>query len=83
MIRKPRLLSLVLPFGLLLGAGAALAAEEYGTPEEAKAMLERAVQAVKEDKEQALQQFTAGGEGFKEKDLYVYCGGPEGQFTLL
>jgi hypothetical protein len=56
-------------------------AQEYGTPAEAKAMLEKAVVALKADKAKALEEFTKGEAGFKEKDLYPYCGGPDGNFT--
>ena len=66
---------------LLLSAGLTLAAGEYGTPEEARAMLEKAVAAVKEDKAKALEMFTKGEGGFKDRDLYPYCGGPDGKFT--
>jgi signal transduction histidine kinase len=48
-------------------------AAQYGTPEEAKAMLERAVSAVKEDKTKALDMFNKGEGGFKDRDLYVFC----------
>lgn len=44
-------------------------------------MLERAVAAVKADKEKALVMFTKGEGGFKDRDLYPYCGGPDGYFT--
>ncbi len=80
MIGTPRSLALALSAGLLAGAGAAFAAE-YGTPEEARAMLERAVEALRQDEQQALEQFTAGAAGFREKDLYVFCVGPAGDFT--
>ena len=56
-------------------------AQEYGTPAEAKAMLEKAVTALKADQAKALQMFTKGEGGFREKDLYPYCGGPDGNFT--
>ena len=69
---------LVTAVGLMVGT--ALAAD-YGTAAEAKAMLERAVVALKADKAKALADFSAGTGGFKEKDLYVYCGGPDGMFT--
>ena len=48
-------------------------AADFGTPEEAKAMLERAVAAVKEDKAKALDMFNKGEDGFKDRDLYVWC----------
>lgn len=56
-------------------------AQETGTPAEAKAMLERAVAAVKANKAQALQEFTKGEGGFKDRDLYPFCAGPDGNFT--
>jgi len=46
-----------------------VAAADFGTPEEAKAMLERAVTAVKEDKAKALDMFNKGEGGFKDRDL--------------
>jgi len=46
---------------------------EFGTAEEAKAMLERAVAAVKENKAKALDMFNNGEGGFKDRDLYVWC----------
>ena len=46
---------------------------DYGTAEEAKAMLERAVASVKENKAKALDMFNKGEGGFKDRDLYVYC----------
>jgi hypothetical protein len=48
-------------------------AAEFGTAEEAKAMLEKAVAAVKEDKAKALDMFNKGEGGFKDRDLYVWC----------
>lgn len=62
-------------------AGASWAAGQYGTAEEAKAMLQKAVEAVKQDKPKALQMFAKGEGGFKDRDLYPYCGGPDGNFT--
>src|SRR5262245_48712605 len=55
---------------------------DYGTAEEAKAMLERAVAAVKENKAKALDMFNKGEGGFKDRDLYVYCANAsDGIFT--
>jgi hypothetical protein len=55
-----------------------LAAADFGTPEEAKAMLEKAVAAVKQDKAKALDAFNAGEAGFKDRDLYVWCANASG-----
>jgi len=46
---------------------------QFGTEEEANAMLEKAVAAVKEDKAKALDMFNKGEGGFKDRDLYVWC----------
>lgn len=72
--------ALVLSWALMIAVGVAWA-QEYGTPDEAKAMLEKAVAALQEDQAKALEMFTNGEGGFKEKDLYVFCGGPDGNFT--
>src|SRR5262249_46297315 len=58
---------------LVLSTAGPVAAAEFGTAEEAKAMLERAVAAVEEDKAKALDMFNKGEGGFKDRDLYVYC----------
>jgi hypothetical protein len=55
---------------------AALAAEpsaEYATKEEARALLDKAVAAVKADKEKALEMFNAAAGAFRDRDLYVFC----------
>jgi len=61
--------------------GAALAQAQFGTAAEARAMLDKAVAAVKADKTKALSDFTKGEAGFKDRDLYPFCGGPDGKFT--
>ncbi len=57
----------------VLSATASVWAADFGTAQEAKAMLERAVAAVKEDKAKALDMFNNGEGGFKDRDLYVWC----------
>jgi hypothetical protein len=59
--------------GLVLSTTPTAWAAEFGAAEEAKAMLEKAVAAVKEDKAKALDMFNKGEGGFKDRDLYVYC----------
>jgi hypothetical protein len=56
-------------------APAALAQQkgQYGSAEEAKAMLMKAVAAVKADKMKALDMFNKGEGGFHDRDLYVFC----------
>ena len=58
---------------LLILTASSLPAAQFGTAEEAKGMLERAVAAVKEDKAKALDMFNKGEGGFKDRDLYVFC----------
>ena len=54
---------------------------KFGTAAEAKAMLEKAAAAVKADKAKALGMFAKGEGGFKDRDLYPFCGGADGNFT--
>jgi signal transduction histidine kinase len=65
---------------VLLGAALARAAD-FGSAADAKAMLEKAVAALKADKAGALTKFTKGEGGFKDRDLYPFCGGPDGMFS--
>jgi hypothetical protein len=51
----------------------AFAQGQFGSESEAKAMLEKAVSAVKADKAKALDQFKKGEGGFKDRDLYPFC----------
>jgi signal transduction histidine kinase len=44
-----------------------------GAPAEAKAMLEKAVAAVKADKAKALDMFNKSEGGFLDRDLYPFC----------
>jgi signal transduction histidine kinase len=66
---------------LVMGLSGGAWAADFGTPEEAKAMLEKAVAAMQADEAKALAAFNKGEDGFKDKDLYVFCGGPDGNFT--
>jgi hypothetical protein len=50
----------------------------YGTSEEAKAMLEKAVAAVKQDKAKALDMFNKGEGGFKWTVIFM-CSAPTRQ----
>jgi hypothetical protein len=52
---------------------AAFAQQTRGTADEAKAMLMRAVAAVRADKAKALDMFNKGEGGFRDRDLYVFC----------
>jgi len=63
-----------------LGSSAAFAAAQ-GSAAEAKSMLQKAVAALKADKAKALSQFAKGENGFRDRDLYPFCGGADGTFT--
>jgi hypothetical protein len=52
---------------------AAFAQETRGTADEARAMLMKALAAVKADKDKALDMFNKGEGGFRDRDLYVFC----------
>ena len=66
----------------LAAPGLALAQQaQVGTAAEARAMLDKAAAAVRADKAKALEAFNAGTGGFKDRDLYPFCGGPDGNFT--
>jgi len=69
--------------GLLLGGGSTQAAdkgsEDKGSAQSARAMLERAVAAMKLDEPKALADFKAGTNGFREHDLYVFCARTDGK----
>ena len=58
---------------LFLPTSGPAAQAQFGTEAEAKAMLSRAVEEVKENKEKALETFNKGEGGFKDRDLYVFC----------
>jgi hypothetical protein len=53
--------------------GPALAQAKFGTAAEAKAMLEKAIAAVKTDKNKAIEMFNKGEGGFKDRDLQPFC----------
>lgn len=65
----------------LLLTGSLATAAEHGTAAEAQAMLNKAVAAIKQDEAKALQMINKGEGGFKDRDLYVFCGGPDGNFS--
>lgn len=73
------MMSLLVAIALLASTSAYAA--EFGTADEAKAMLDKAVKELKKDKAAALQMFTKGDGGFKDRDLYPFCGGADGMFT--
>jgi hypothetical protein len=58
---------------LMLSPSAFAQQQQFGTAQEARAMLDKAVAAVKSDKLVALAKFNRGADGFKDRDLYPFC----------
>jgi len=59
---------------LLTSAPTAFAQQgQLGTAQEARAMLDKAVAAVKADQAVALAMFNKGEGGFRDRDLYPFC----------
>ena len=66
---------------LLFGAATAMA-QSFGTAAEAKAMLEKAIAALKANEADAIAKFNAKDGGFRDRDLYVFCYNmTDGKFT--
>jgi hypothetical protein len=58
---------------LSLSATAFAQQADHGTADEAKAMLTKAVAALKADKAKTLDMINKGEGGFLDRDLYVFC----------
>ena len=57
---------------------------QFGTASEARAMLNKAVAAVKADKTKALDMFNNGEGGFLDRDLYPFCSNvSDGKFVAV
>jgi hypothetical protein len=74
MTRRIKILAMIGTAILSSGAPSAYAQQQpFGTAVEARSMLERAVAAVKADKPKALEMFSKGEGGFKDRDLQPFC----------
>jgi len=58
---------------LTLSAAAFAQQSQFGTAQDARTMLDKAVAAVKADKAKALDMINKGEGGFKDRDLYPFC----------
>ena len=65
----------------LVGSIAYAEKPEFGTPAEAKAMLEKTIAAMKADKAKTIALINKGEGGFKDRDLYPACSGLDGKIT--
>ena len=54
-------------------------AAQRATPKEAQALLDKAVKAVQADEAKALAAFNDPKGGYQDRDLYVFCSGPDGK----
>ena len=68
----------------LIGIGSATA-QQFGTADEARAMLDRAITALKSDEATALKEINdANNKEFRDRDLYVSCfNSLDGKFTAF
>jgi signal transduction histidine kinase len=80
-MRKAAILSALVSVPLLWNVTLS-SAQTTGTAAEAKAMLEKAVAALKANEADALAKFPKTDGGFRDRDLYVYCfNATDGKFT--
>jgi hypothetical protein len=69
---------------VFLSSSVTFAQQAGGSAAEAKAMLVKAVAAIKENKTKALEQFNNGEGGFLDRDLYVFCNKlTDGEFVAM
>jgi signal transduction histidine kinase len=66
---------------MLLALALPALAGDRGTPQEAQALLDKAVKAVQADEAKALAAFNDPKGGYQDRDLYVFCSGPDGRTT--
>jgi len=65
----------------VLALALSASASDRGTTQEAQALLDRAVKAVQADEAKALAAFNDPKGGYQDRDLYVFCAGPDGKVT--
>ena len=70
---RTRLIGAVSTAALLLSAAVFAQPGQTGTAQEARALLEKAVAAVKADPAVALGMFNKGEGGFRDRDLHPFC----------
>lgn len=78
---KQRTACLALVAWVLAGPAAA-GDREFGTAQEAQAMLARAIAEMNADRRAAIEKFNHNKPGFRDRDLFVFCfGSSDGIFT--
>jgi Cache domain len=74
MVKMPiKMLSVVVALAGVFGFSGAAGAQQFGTADQARALLARAAAAVKADEAGALAAFNAPNGSFRDGDLYVFC----------
>jgi hypothetical protein len=76
-----KMLILSIPLFMIGALPTPSSAADTGSAAEARAMLEKAVVALKANKAEALAMFQKGEGGFKDRDLVVTCIGPDGTLS--
>lgn len=67
-------LSITIAAGMLAASITAVAAQQFGTAAEARAMLDRAVLEMKANEAAAIAKFSdKDNKNFRDRDLYVFC----------
>jgi Single Cache domain 2 len=74
-IRTVAVVALALPLKTAVWAQS----PQFGTAADAKSMLEKVVIAMKSDPAKTIAQINAGEGGFKDRDIYPTCAGPDGK----
>jgi hypothetical protein len=69
----------------LLSGGASFAADQFATPDQARALFDRAIAALKTNQAAALKQFNdEKDKQFRDRDLYIFCFNvDDGRFTAF
>ena len=70
---RPLMIGAAVATALTLSSAAFAQQGQFGSAQEARAMLDKAVAAVKANKDAALVMFNNGDNGFKDRDLYPFC----------
>ena len=74
--------SRILVFLVVTGASfESMSATEFGTAAEARTMLNRAIAALKDNPSMALDAFNDNDGEYRDRDLYIFCGGVDGIMT--
>ena len=74
-----RLTNSVIAIAAIASTAAYAENASFGTPTEARAMLDKVVVSMKADPAKTVGQINKGEGGFRDRDLYPTCAGPDGK----